>query len=326
MPSHRTFRLASALLLCTLASPAFASNRDMVQLQTQVQQLQDAVARLQQSNDERMGVLKDLIQQSADSVNRMSSNMDTIQKQLAAAQTAQGAKSDQLSGQVQALNDSVDEMRARMTKLEKLLASVESEQQGIASSLQNPTGAAATAGSPVSGGAPQTSAAAPASPSASPVATNDGLGGPVPAPITREQPGASSAAAAPPVGDLYRSAYSDYMAARYPVASSEFGDVIKAYPDNNLAGNSWYYLGEIEYRAGKYAIAAKDYDKVLERFPGSSKIPAAHLHKAQALFALRQDDAGVRQLRTLIQRYPVSPEAAQARTALKGRGVTAHPR
>jgi len=51
------------------APPALAVNKDMVQLQTQVQELQDAVARLQQSNDERMGVLKDLVQQSADTVN-----------------------------------------------------------------------------------------------------------------------------------------------------------------------------------------------------------------------------------------------------------------
>ena len=309
MYAQRAFRITAALLFCTLATPAFAVNRDMVQLQTQVQQLQDAVARLQQSNDERMGILKDLVQQSADSVNRMSQNMDAMQKQLAAAESAQGAKSDQLSGQVQSLNDSLDEMRARMTKLEKLLASVESEQQGIASSLQNAGGAPAAAG-------------ATAPPATAPAATNEGLGGPVPAAIERGQPAAS---AAPPVGDLYKSAYNDYMAARYPVASSEFDDVIKAYPDNNLAGNAWFYLGEIEYRAGKYSIAAKDYDNVLERFPGSSKIPASHLHKAQALFALRQNDAGVRQLRTLIQRYPVSPEAAQARTALKGMGVAAHP-
>ena len=60
----------------------FAVSKDMVQLQTQIQELQDAIARLQQSNDERMGVLKDLVQQSADSVNRMSVTIDGLQKQL----------------------------------------------------------------------------------------------------------------------------------------------------------------------------------------------------------------------------------------------------
>jgi len=315
MSPQRTLKFASAVLLCALASPAFASNRDMVQLQTQVQQLQDAVARLQQSNDERMGVMKDLIQQSADSVNRMSQNMDVIQKQLADAQTAQGAKSDQLSGQVQALNDSIDEMRTRMTHLEKLLTTVESEQQTLASGLQSPAGA-----TPSASGAP--APAASASPSA-----NEGLGGPVQAPIATKPAAATDAAsAAPLVGDLYKAAYRDYIAAHYSVANSEFNDVIKAYPDNNLAGNAWFFLGEMEYRAGKYAVAASDYDNVLERFPANGKIPASHLHKAQALFALRQNDAGIRQLRTLIQRYPVSPEATQARKALRGMSVPVTPR
>lgn len=315
MSAQRTLKFAFFVLLCALVSPAFASNRDMVQLQTQVQQLQDAVARLQQSNDERMGVMKDLIQQSADSVNRMSQNMDVIQKQLADAHTAQGAKSDQLSGQVQALNDSIDEMRTRMTHLEKLLTTVESEQQTLASSVQSPgAGAASTTNVP----APAASATQP---------TNEGLGGPVQAPIATNQAAAADAPpAASPVGDLYKAAYRDYMAAHYSVANSEFNDVIKAYPDNILAGNAWFFLGEMEYRAGKYAVAARDYDNVLERFPGNSKIPASHLHKAQALFALRQNDAGIRQLRTLIQRYPVSPEATQARTALHGMSVPIKPR
>ena len=73
--------LASAPLPL-LPSPAFAVNKDMVQLQTQIQQLQDAVARLQQSNDERMGVMKDLVQQSADSVNKMSQTIETLQKHI----------------------------------------------------------------------------------------------------------------------------------------------------------------------------------------------------------------------------------------------------
>src|SRR5271163_264940 len=99
----RPLRLAGvalfAAIFCTV--PAFAVSKDMVQLQTQVQQLQDAVARLQQTNDERMGVMKDLIQQSADSVNRMAVSLDGLQKQMLAQQEAQTTKTEQLSGQIQ---------------------------------------------------------------------------------------------------------------------------------------------------------------------------------------------------------------------------------
>ena len=132
----RLTALALAIALVPIA-PAFAVNKDMVQLQTQIQQLQDAVARLQQSNDERMGVLKDLVQQSADSVNRMSVNMDALQKQFSAQQAAQGAKIDTVSGQISALNDSLDEIKARMNRLEKAVSDVQNQQQSIGAALQN---------------------------------------------------------------------------------------------------------------------------------------------------------------------------------------------
>jgi TolA-binding protein len=94
-------RFVFALLAFGLtAPPAFAVNKDMVQLQTQVQDLQQAVAHLQQSNDERMGVLRDLVQQTADSVNKMSSTVTALQQQMRTQQEASGGKLDQVSGQV----------------------------------------------------------------------------------------------------------------------------------------------------------------------------------------------------------------------------------
>lgn len=305
-------KFIAALLICLAVNPAFAgTNKDMVQLQTQIQQLQDAVARLQQSNDERMGVLKDLVQQSADSVNRLSVNMDALQKQLATQQAAEGAKVDTVSGQVQALNDSLDEIKARMARLEKAMADVQGTAQNINAALQN---------LPQNGGQPGAQPIAQPSPLPAPGPQSLNT---QPAPIARVPAPVNTA---PPVDDLYRAAYNDYIAAKYNLATSEFLDVIKSYPDNNLAGNAFYYIGEIDYRAGKFAQAAKDYDKVLEQFPDSNKIPASHLHKGEALIQLHQNEAGIRELRALIQRFPVSPEATQARSRLNAMGVPIHPR
>ena len=136
----RTFRLIATLLVASLVTPAFAIggvNKDMVQLQTQIQQLQDAVARLQQSNDERMGALKDLVQQSADSVNRLSVNMDVLQKQMATQTTAEGTKVDQVSSQMQAMSDSLEEMKTRMSRLEKAVGDIQGQTQSINAALQN---------------------------------------------------------------------------------------------------------------------------------------------------------------------------------------------
>lgn len=298
----KTFGIAVALLAVSLAPPqAHAVSKEIIQLQVQVQQLQDAVARLQQSNDERMGVLKDLVQQSADSVNKMSANMDAIQLQMKNEQTAQDGKIDQLSGQMQSLNDSLDELKARLDRLEKMVGDVQSQQQSISAALQSgaPAGTGAAAlppgtESPLTSGKP--SAAVP-------------LGA---APVSP---------AAPPADDLYKTALNDYMAAKYKLAASEFGEVIKNYPDNPLAGNSYYYRAEIDYRAGRYTEAIKDYDAVINNYPASNKVPVSRLHKGQALLALKQREAGIRELRMLIQRFPNSPEAMRARSQLNGMGV-----
>jgi len=311
-----TIHLASAALLAAVifcSSPAFAVSKDMVQLQTQIQELQDAVARLQQSNDERMGVMKDLIQQSADSINKMGANVDSMRKQLQTQQEAQGGKVDQISGQIQSLNDSVDEIKARIATLQKLMQDVQSQQQSMSAGMPQPTSSAALPPSNAPGSTPPPAAPAPAAKKGKPSA---GI------PQAADSPGP----AVPPADELYKTALGDYMAAKYPLASSEFGDVVKYYPDNPLSGNSFYYQAEIDYRDGHYQTAIKSFDSVLEQYPDSNKVPASHLHKGMALFSLKENEAGTRELRTLIQRFPNSPEAMQARSKLSGMGIPVTPK
>ncbi len=316
---HRFRRLPATLALAvvTLAVPApsFAANKDMIQLQTQVQQLLDQVARLQQSNDERMGVQRDLIQHTVDSINKLSQLMDGLQRQLRAQSEASGTGVQQVSGQVQTLNDSVDELKARLGRIEKTLGDLQSSQASMSTTMDTPT----AGGSPTSDFPAQ-----PSSPAinAAPITRTGKPSAGVP--LTSAAPAA--APNAPPVEDLYRTAFSDYNGAKYTVAAAEFNDVIKFYPDANYAGNSYFYLGEIDYKAGRYAAAAKNYDRVSEQYPGNPKIPVAELRKGEALLALKQNDAGIRELRSLIQRYPNSQEASAARSKLSAMGVTVTPR
>ena len=307
--------LAVVLLVTVLAvhPAARAVNKDMLELQAQIQQLQAAVAHLQQSNDESMGALKLLVEQTADSVNKMSITVNGLALKSQNQQDAFTAKSDQLSGQIQSLNDSLDELKARLDKMQKALSDIQSQQQS----------ANAVLGSLPQGGAP-----AAAQPAATPVAPTprSKTKGPAPSTLDNSSPfsgdaaapaGAASAASAPPpITEMYRVAYADYIAAKYPLADSEFAELIKDYPDDNLAGNSYFYIGEIDARTQKPSAAIKAYDHLLERYPDNAKIPAAHLHKADAMIAVHQTDAAARELHALIQRFPNSPEAAQARTRL----------
>jgi len=53
--------LALAVALCAAVSPAFAQKKEVLQLQTQVQGLQDQMTQMKQSLDERMGALKNTL-------------------------------------------------------------------------------------------------------------------------------------------------------------------------------------------------------------------------------------------------------------------------
>lgn len=322
----KSIRFASVAVLgvaISFSAPAFAANRDMIQLQTQVQQLQDAVARLQQTNDERMGVMKDLIQQSADAVNKMSSNMDDLKKQMLDQQNAQNNKVDQVSGQIQSMNDSIDEVKARIGNLEKLLQNIQNQQQSMSASMQGTAPAAAGGNAPDNAGAAPANAPADAGAPSNTGADGKPLAG---TPLPSDAGAGAAGSGAPPVDTLYKTALGDYMAAKYSLAGSEFSDVTKYYPDNPLSGNAYYYQGEIDYRAGRFANAIKNYDKVIEQYPASNKVPVSHLHKGNALISLKQTQAGVAELRSLIHRFPNSPEAMQARSKLNGMGVTINPR
>src|SRR5579875_2906966 len=124
-PSKSVALAAVLFVATTFSTPhAFAVSKEIIQLQVQVQQLQDAVARLQQSNDERMGVLQNLVQQSSDAVNKMSSSMSDIQLQLKNEQGAENGKIDQLCGHIQSPNDSLDELKARLDKIQTTLQNV----------------------------------------------------------------------------------------------------------------------------------------------------------------------------------------------------------
>jgi tol-pal system protein YbgF len=285
---------AFAIVLAVVPAPAHATSKEMIELQTQVQQLLDMMQRLQSTLDTRLGVLQHLVEQTADNSNQMSATVNTLQQKINAQTEATGGKLDTVSGQVQSLNDSVDELKSRLAKLDKSVQDLQTQLQNIQSP---PANAAPAGGQPGDPNAPQGNGAP------------TGAGAAPPANV------------APPLKDTYQAAYRDYMAAHYDVAASEFQDVVHYYPMDDMAGTAQFYLGEIAYRQLDYIDAVKAYNAVLEGFPGNPKAPAAQLKKGLALLQLSKKDAGVHELRALIQRHPQTPEAGQARSKLNSIGV-----
>jgi tol-pal system protein YbgF len=261
-------------MLWLAVSPAWGVNKEMVQLQTQVQQLQEQMTAMQRSFDERMGVMKNLVEQDTDAVNKVSTAINSLQSTLQKQQGDSSGKVEQLSGQIQALNDTLDELKVRLAKVSKQLEDMQAAQQSLAASQ------------------------------------------------AQQQQQQQAMAAAPPPDVLYNNALRDYNGGKNDLALQEFSDYVKFYPNTDLAGNCYYYLGEIQFRQANYQQAAQSYDQVLQNFPSGNKAASAQLKKGFSLLELGKQEDGVVELRHLIQRYPHSPEAVQARDRLRKLGVS----
>ena len=71
-------------------------SKEIIELQTQVQALQDQMTHMKQSFDERMGVMKNLLDQNTDSMNKTATAVANLQATLQKQQGDSGAHVDQL--------------------------------------------------------------------------------------------------------------------------------------------------------------------------------------------------------------------------------------
>jgi len=111
-------------------------------------------------------------------------------------------------------------------------------------------------------------------------------GGPSPIAGTLTPPGAAAgppelaSAAAPPSGRLmpngstseqYNYAFGLLKQADYPAAEVALKSFVEQHPNDPMAGNAQYWLGETYYTRGRYAEAATAFAEGYKRYPKSSK-------------------------------------------------------
>jgi len=261
--------LALFLTFWIAIAPARGASKEIIQLQTQVEQLQQQMTLMQQSFNERMGVMKNLVEQQTDSANKISTAITELQSSINKQQQDRAGQVDQISGQIQALNDTMDELKVRLAKLSKQFEDMQATQQSLAAQQ------------------------------------------------AQQQQQAQAMAQAPAPDVLYNNGLRDYNGGNNDLATQEFNDYLKFYPNTDLAGNASFYLAEIQYKAGDFKKAIENYNLVLQNFPGGNKAAAAQLKKGFALIELGQQDEGSQELKHVVQRYPRTQEATQARDKLR---------
>jgi tol-pal system protein YbgF len=274
-------------------APAGAVAREIIELQTGVTQLIQGQQAMQTAITQNAAVQRTLVEQSLDSVNKLSTSMAAVQKNTQDFSAASGARLDTMGTQVQGLSDNVADLQARLGKLDQKLTDIQNTLQNVDSKMAAPP------------------------PAANPAATAPSpSGGPGATPMTSAAPPASADV-------LYSNGLRDINGKHYDLAAQEFQDYLKYYNDTDLASNAQFYLGEIAFMQGEYQRALDAYNKVVENYPKSFKTASSRMRKGFCLAELGQKAAAIRELRTVVRQYPGTDEAKRSAAKLRELGATA---
>ena len=134
-----------------------------------------------------------------------------------------------------------------------------------------------------------------------------------------------SASANPPAspGDaagatsVYNAAFAALKDGRYAESARGFQGFIDQYPNGELTGNAYYWLGESYYVTQNYKIAEQSFRTLLTRYPDSQKAPDALLKIGYCQYELKDWDQAEATLNQVVQTYPDTTVARLAQGRLR---------
>jgi tol-pal system protein YbgF len=106
---------------------------------------------------------------------------------------------------------------------------------------------------------------------------------------------------------LYETAYGHLLQRDYGAAEAAFNEFLLRHPNDPLAGNAQYWLGESLYVRGQYRAAAGAFLKGYQTYNRSAKAPENLLKLAMSLQRLGQKDAACSSYSELATKFPSAP-------------------
>ena len=112
---------------------------------------------------------------------------------------------------------------------------------------------------------------------------------------------------------LYETAYGYLMQRDYGAAQAAFEDFLSRHPNDSLAGNAQYWLGEAYFVRGQYKAAASAFLKGYQNYSGNARAPDSLLKLAMSLDRLGQKDAACSSYAELSTKFPNAPQNVKMR-------------
>lgn len=143
--------------------------------------------------------------------------------------------------------------------------------------------------------------------------------------LLRRQLAAPQPAGAVPAGDplvrpevfsLYRVGRENYDARQYDRAIAQFTQLLETAPEDELADNAQFWIGECYWGLGKYRQALTAFAKVFA-YAKTEKADDAQFKSARCHLALEEPDKARAAFQKLLDEYPESEYAPTARRGLQ---------
>jgi len=115
----------------------------------------------------------------------------------------------------------------------------------------------------------------------------------------------------------YQAAFNLLKEGKYDEAAAALREFLARHRQHELASNAMYWLGEAHYVRRDYPAALAAFDGVLKDYPGARKSPDALLKAGYCQYELQRYAPARATLTRLVQEYPDSPAAGEAKIRLE---------
>ena len=116
---------------------------------------------------------------------------------------------------------------------------------------------------------------------------------------------------------IYKQAYDAYKSGDTARARELFNKCSEQFPDNKLAANARYWIGETYYFEKNYEQAALEFQRVIKEHSGKEKVPAAMLKQGLCFKELGDTKSAKFIIKELIEKYPLAEEIPAAKEVLQ---------
>lgn len=120
---------------------------------------------------------------------------------------------------------------------------------------------------------------------------------------------------------LYNLALELFKSSRYEESLNKFRSFVVRFPEDSLADNSLYWMGEIYLQTGDLEKALESFNNVINNYPNENKVPDAIFKAAMVNDKLGKRDVAIDLLKKLILNFKYSEISKVAKDKLKEWGV-----